>query len=301
MTEFSLDWKNPDDWGYMRFDLSHFALSLSYFVLIIVAVILFLKFQYSSKIFKIAFLLGSFIRGLYFLIEPFVKEEIVVMPYSLFFFLNTISTFLFFACYFSLLFFWEKILLSHIKTENFKMKVFRKRLRLVLIVLFIGFLCALVILYSLDLATDDRDSYEDSQSPSNNTYETCILLFASSMYIIVSFGFFGYGYFIFRKSFSNKVDLGIKVAYQRNDVLRKLSTITTFCMSCFFLRAAVTLWSVIQPDINWNWWLDIVYYSSLEVVPLVAMLFSYIDEEHATLLSQRDHSHDNIKSPLIKK
>jgi len=143
----------------------------------------------------------------------------------------------------------------------------------------------LFVFYVLDFVDGDYSSTNDQRIASPvSLYEHSVIILASVMYIVVSLGFFIYGYYVFRSASQDVEGLTSQRAFQRRHLLRKVGSITLFCMGCFIIRAALTMWSAFDPDINWVWWLDLVYYTCLEVIPLSVMLGAYVDKKSSSYL-----------------
>jgi len=114
------------------------------------------------------------------------------------------------------------------------------------------------------------------------------------MYVIVSVGFFMYSYFTFRYLYYENMGLDVERTGDKKQLLRRVAIITLLSMACFNVRAAVTLFSVFYAALDWAWWLDGLYYFSLEVLPMLAMLGAYLEPK------KKHNSGLGVKSPLIR-
>jgi len=266
----SITWKDPKDWTYMDYDGVHFFLVTCYFILFGVGIFMFVRYQYNSNFFIATFMTGTLLRLLFFALQPFVMEGILVVGNSINFMLNTFPSFCFFSAYMMLLFFWGEIYRTS-DEKGLSDKIWR-----FFVVLNCLMYLTVVTLFILDLAINGVDT-RSSKVPSPQTaYEQSVMIFAGIMYAAVSIGFFVYGYYTFRYGYYDNAGLPIKRSVERKKLLRKVGTITLVAMTCFLVRSAVTMWAVFDPDLDWWWWLDGVYYFFLEVIPVLLMLGAYV-------------------------
>jgi len=298
MTTFaSISWKPAHDWVNLRYDISHFVLAGFYFALLVLAVVMFLRFLYFSAWFKAAFIIGISLRLISFVMAPFVQEEILVLANSINFFIMTIPAFFLFSAYIIVLFFWGEIY----KEE--KQNLVEGKMKIAVIVINVFMFTVLFVLYLLDILKEPghftTNSASKTASPSS-AYEIVIQIFAAALYVLVSFAFFVYGYYIFQKADkSNQANqsgnnLIVEGFSKRRRLRRKIGFIAVSVMATFFMRAGFTLANIFSSDIGSVWWLDLVYYSLLEISPLILMLGTFVDPKKR---KKKDKS--TITSPLI--
>ncbi|KAL6070856.1 Soluble NSF attachment protein alpha isoform [Balamuthia mandrillaris] len=67
-----------------------------------------------QKIFHVMLFLGSFIRGLFFALQPFIREGKMTCPNQVNIMLNSLPSFFFFSTYILLLFFWVELIYTTI-------------------------------------------------------------------------------------------------------------------------------------------------------------------------------------------
>eukprot|EP01116_Phalansterium_solitarium_P002253 TRINITY_DN12141_c0_g1_i1.p1 TRINITY_DN12141_c0_g1~~TRINITY_DN12141_c0_g1_i1.p1 ORF type:complete len:283 (-),score=72.27 TRINITY_DN12141_c0_g1_i1:7-855(-) len=279
MTYISFSWIDPSQWSELAYDIVHFLLCLCYIGLFLVSVYMFRYFRYQSSYFKAIFLLGVFVRVIYFLSLPLIRESVLVISQPVEFVINTLPAFIFFSAYMLLLMFW---------VELYHVQKISSAIQLTLVATNVVMYAAVVALYGLDFHSL-RDTPPDSAiSP----FENAVLILILSLYVLFSIGFFAYGYYSF------KYGRGASVQFRsglRRRIMRKIGFITLVCMAAFLLRAGMVLWNVLQPALFGDrWWIDAIYYVVLEVVPTCLMLGAYLEPAAAEKQRVRDET-----SPLI--
>jgi len=242
----------------------------------------------------IAFFAGTFWRLFYFAMQPFIVESIVSVADTIRFIINSFPSFFFFSAYMIILFFWGEIygtsdsVLQRGTNDSYQPQRSSKKMYILFIAFNILMYVTVVTLYLLNFFLA-----RDLSNPNSFTiYEKCILLFAASMYFLTTIGFFGYGYYTFR--FASKVEVRRPLA--RNKLLTRVGTVTLFSMACFMVRGGITIWGVVDPGLQWYWWVDGVYYLFLEVIPVLLMLGAYVQPKKKKLFQVRS----SLTSPLIQ-
>jgi hypothetical protein len=105
----------------------------------------------------------------------------------------------------------------------------------------------------------------DIQTP----FQRAIWFFDAGLYVLSALGFLLYGgRFYFKFSRERKPLL----AKMRQTVLPKVKYLTLMLSLCFLIRGGMTLSNGISNWTNGLWWIDLVYYALLEVIPIVLML-----------------------------
>eukprot|EP01125_Pyxidicula_operculata_P015390 TRINITY_DN5216_c0_g1_i2.p1 TRINITY_DN5216_c0_g1~~TRINITY_DN5216_c0_g1_i2.p1 ORF type:complete len:182 (+),score=5.67 TRINITY_DN5216_c0_g1_i2:150-695(+) len=137
---------------------------------------------------------------------------------------------------------------------------------------------------SIGLMIGDLVIYQDltnQQVPSpTNILQTVLFVFDGSVYLLASLGFIVYGgRFYYRFAVGKHRPL---LGKTRQDILPRVKTLTLLCGLCFTIRGTLTLWDTLA---DWPaavfWWVDIVYYTTLEILPLVSMLFIFRPNKQA--------------------
>lgn len=283
-------WKHPSNWKYVRYDSFHFVLVFVYIVVMVVGTFMFAKYHYHSKIFKIMMLLGIAVRFIFFAMQPFIIEDILMISNSINVALNALPSFFFFSAYIMILFFWMQIYKTN---QPHKIKTIDRRVLLFLIISNSIMYGTVIILISLDFVFGGGLNVSDhSGVPSaTNKYETGLFSLAAVLYITVSIGFFFYGYYAFRYVYYENMEVSLQRLEQRKKLLRKVALITLVCMSCFVLRAGITLLALFYAKLDAGWWLDGIYYIGLEVIPIIMMLRAYYPPKSKGI---------GVTSPLIR-
>jgi len=274
----SFHWKDPHEWEYLRYDSAHMFLVLCYIVMFFMALYMFQKFRYTSKVFIATFLTGTFLRMLSFAVQPFIHEGIIIVASSLNFMLSATPSFLYFSSYTFLLLFWWQIFSRESQTRE----KYRRRIYLYSIIMNLIMYTVLITLYILDLVIGRGTNEHSSNKPGapSSSFETAVQIFDGSLYISVSVGFFIYGYFNFRLAFYAHVATPLKHSTQRKKLLRKVGTITLVCMGTFLIRSSLVIWSALYNSTYSWWWVDAVYYLILEIIPGLLMLNAYLEPKN---------------------
>lgn len=268
-------WKNPSTWQYMKYDAIHFLLAITYAILLITALVMLSKFHYNSKAFVATFVAGTTLRMVFFATQPFIREGIFRLPNAINFMLGTLPSFFFFSTYMMMLFFWGEIFRTN---ESFRRRGLGRRVWMTFGALNSTMYSIVVLLFVVDLVQSSKTGQAWSPvSTPLSIYEQGVQVLAAAMYLAVSVGFFIYAYSTFRIAHQRNDSSLLVHSQERRKLLRRVGTITLFCMSAFLARAAMTLWTVFDTHMDWWWWLDGAYYSLLEVVPAISMLFVYVE------------------------
>lgn len=250
-------------------DISHLVLGALY--LIVLGASIYMRLQKTQNLrllwqitFFIGLVAGILMRAVWCFLQPFVLEEMIAVPNLVNLLMQTIPSFLFFSCYLIILFLWAEI--YHTIHSPGSVDILRLR------PIYFGtqgFMYAVVIVLELV----DRFAYPNMgpcPKPDIHTpMQRAIWFFDASLYLISALGFLIYGgrfYFTFSR------DRKPLLAKMRNTVLPKVKYLTIMLSICFLIRGGMTLSNGITNWTNSLWWIDLVYYAVLEVLPIVLML-----------------------------
>lgn len=269
-------------------DASHFLLSCTYVIIGIITIYLRFGTQYSNqklhrglwqKTFTIGLLVGIIcmkifytnflnlkkVRSISFFLQPFNSAEIVLIPNSIIFIIVSLPSFLFLSCYMIILFLWAEIYHdingADTSNNNNKISIFYFSIQTIIYIV-------VIILFIIDLNLNLH--LRKNQVSASSIYQTVILLIDASLYIATALGFLVYGISFYLKFNEAKDILFAKI---RLTILPKVKYFTILCSFCFLTRGALTFWSAFQ---NWSdayWWIDFTYYLTLEILPIILMLF----------------------------
>lgn len=123
------------------------------------------------------------------------------------------------------------------------------------------------VLVSFDwISSPDFATSRSSLLNSHTQLETMFFFYICILYALTAISFVVFGA-LFTRLFAKSPALlaRTKVIYPR------VKRLTILCVICFAVRTFVSMYDLLSPLPSW-WWLDGVYYSSLEIVPLFSML-----------------------------
>jgi THH1/TOM1/TOM3 domain len=262
-------WQPFSDWKNEEYDVVHFLLAIAYLAMMLYASFMFYRYQYHSKLFMGTFAAGASLRMVFFFLSPFIKENVLRMANSLTFLMNTLPSVLLLSTYMSIIFFWGQLY----RSEASVLVIARQPNYFSLAVNVLMYL-AVAVLYALDIAFFPKMHAADVAKP-HTPYEEATQLFVAGMYVSVSVGFFLFGWFTYRKTWQENYGLQPHRTRFRRSLLNRVGKVTLICMSAFVVRAAITTWSAFV-DISLYWWVDPLYYTVLELVPMFLILNAYL-------------------------
>eukprot|EP01114_Cavostelium_apophysatum_P001539 TRINITY_DN11338_c0_g1_i1.p1 TRINITY_DN11338_c0_g1~~TRINITY_DN11338_c0_g1_i1.p1 ORF type:complete len:307 (+),score=63.77 TRINITY_DN11338_c0_g1_i1:128-1048(+) len=282
------NWKGPSQWKNVRYDVFHFVMVFIYFVLLIIAIVMFKKYHYNSRTFKVMLILGTVVRMFFFLMQPFIIEGILRISNAFNVFFNSLPSFFYFSAYIMILFFWMQIYKTNMPH---KLKTVDRAIWVPYVTFNLVMYGIAIILYTLDFLVGGGVTARDYSSvpQAQNKYEVGVFCMTASLYIVVSVGFFFYGYCAVRHVYYENVEVALQRIEERRALLRRVAVITLICMACFVCRAIITLLALFDKSMNFDWYLDGIYYCGLEVVPLLMMLRAYSPTKKKS----------GVRSPLI--
>jgi len=250
-----------------KYDVVHFVLSGLYLILFLICFTIVVRLVSKGnwnlrwqKFFHPVLMLGCLIRATFFILQPFLMENVIKVSNQTNVVLNTFPSFLFFSNYLIILFLWAEI--YHYAHDASRVGI--ERLKPIFLIMTLSMYSVVALLYALDYLIYKRD-YK-SVAWTTNLIEGCIYIFGVSIYAFTSIGFILYGIGIRFKVSSMPV-----YTTTRRQVLRKVQTISMLVSLAFITRSAIIALGVFY-NLSSYWWFDGVYFSVLELVPLVMML-----------------------------
>jgi len=247
----------------IEYDISHFVLSALYIVVIVLAILWRIRKahqNYWQKFFAIFLLTGAVSRLVFFAIQPFVYEGAVPrLDPKLNIYLNTIPTFPILSCYVVVLFLWAELYHSDSDSPPNTRKYFGFVMSAIYFVLVALIVCDFILMPVLP---------QEKIPLATTLLETIIFTYTGALYIAVSIGFALYGYRFYVR-FSDVPSLMGVVKFE---LLPRVKLLASLCVVIFTIRGACVIWDTYSPwPAEW-WWVDLVYYTLLEVVPIILML-----------------------------
>lgn len=223
-------------------------------------------------------IVGAITRIAYFALIVAVREDWVDVDHVLLYALIDVPTLFFLTSYSIILFYWAE--LYHSKRKS---KVFTEE-RLLIICLLVNALAYMIVatllwidlfIYSDD--AEDENSSIDGAEPLNWA-EININAIITAFYVTFSIAYLVYGW----KAVSLFKQVPA-VTPERRAVLRRLTVMVVVVPICFILRAPVAVigsfWSFSG---HWDWF-DLPYYSLLEIVPLLVMMYVLMYKPQSTM------------------
>jgi len=217
--------------------------------------------QLWQRTFMIMLLLGTVTRCIFFALQPFIVWELIVVLNFINVCLNVVPSFFFFSCYLIILFLWAEIYHSAYGTGKHISKL-RPIYFTVVIVMYL----TVIIILILDWLIYRPISVKVIPDPST-PLEKGLFVFDAGLYLATALGFCIYGGSFYMKF----VRGGPLLTKMRETVLPKVKILTILCTLCFMARALLTIISMFARLDEWIW-LDLVYYVSMEFIPLILML-----------------------------
>jgi len=264
-------WDDFDAYTYANFFLGIF-----YGALLLIGIIMYIvsfKKQFHSTSFILFFVLGVSVRGIAFVVEPFVVQRSLIVPNAVNFLLTTISAFFLFSTYLVLLSLWgETYSDSYGPKDNLPLtspKAGPITLRKVTFVVNVLMYVVAAILYGLDFHAQGLGT-DDDFSVATTLYEYAIFIFVCVMYIVITAAFFVYGYIVYRNNFYARGALGRSEGQKKT--LRTLGTFGIICIACFAVRSLLVALQLRYKEIADAPGSIVTYYVCLEIFPLVLML-----------------------------
>ncbi|KAH3767855.1 hypothetical protein Pelo_264 [Pelomyxa schiedti] len=195
-------------------------------------------------------LAGSALRTVFFVMQIMLTENVVNLAASINFMLDTFPSIIFFSAYLVLLLLW------------FAPYPFVKKM-------FVIFNAALYlvafIIYSWDVMQNDLWAGAGDIPTKYTVAESVLHWVLSAMYIAVSCSFLIYSYLLFKKYKKGELRM-----YHGKTAI---SSIAMVCMAIFLVRSVLMVFDSFF-DFLEQWWVQPVYYTLMEVVPLVLMIIA---------------------------
>ncbi|KAL6070854.1 hypothetical protein QOT17_006607 [Balamuthia mandrillaris] len=230
--------------------------------------------------------LGSFIRGLFFALQPFIREGKMTCPNQVNIMLNSLPSFFFFSTYILLLFFWVELIYTTIiqkdrgytslisppmpPKKGVQLKLFRTLYLFIVAVLF----TIAVVLYIVDMTV--YSMIHTDVALLQTKVEKSIWLVQVAVGGGTGIGFLISGIVLSSRLIQKGESWRLMSRVKRN-LLKKVSLISAICTIGFTLRAVVELNAVIMPrTFAVVWWITLLYFVVLEIVPLVLILMTLI-------------------------
>jgi len=276
------------DWHNIKYDAAHFVLAFLYAVMFLLSVACWALFYFSShlrlnwqKIFHPFLMAGTLSRMGFFLLQPFIMEGNLELPNRVNNILDSLPSFFFFTDYLIILFLWAEV-------YHFREGLQLKRLGVVFALVNVAMYMGLVLLYTLDVTISKRVYTAASEDIS--TIEKVIQGYLATIYLSTSLGYLSYGLMIYLKLSASQTTPKGRWA------VRKIQLLASIISVCFLIRAILVVLDIFQVDLSVHWWLDLVYYASLECLPLLLMIVILHatrepkrPEHHAALINEKQH------------
>jgi len=229
------------------------------------------------------FFIGALMRVAAFILQALIYEGRVPIDNATNFQILYVPSFLFFATYLIILFRWANIYHNSYEISSVKVRYLQKLLFWIIVIMF-------SILFGLCIFDEVESNKTDNVPTIEDKSELAIVIYCIFLYISTSLGFVFYG-----------LCLSIKIAKMpvRSPTLvlhcERIQRFTTLVCFAFMVRSAFLIYFTIDQSViaGW-WWFDIAYYSCLEVLPLIVMLY---------VLKMANRKADNTESavaPLIR-
>jgi hypothetical protein len=233
--------------------------------------------------FNTVLLIGVLLRGVFFFMEPFVWNDDVDLSHwhNVFFVLNTLPTILFFTCYLVLLFLWIVIFHSKLAPAATRQGVeistggFRN-----------AFILINACMYSFMFALFGVDYFETTRNPSSangilTPSEEIVVLGCAVIYVGLAVSFVVYG-LLFWITLRR-----LRLSALRRAIMQKVGRLTALVAICFTTRTIMIIVAAVSTLLD-EWYLDVVYYGILELIPLGLTLL--ILQTHIGVRSPSGHA-----------
>ncbi|PRP88145.1 hypothetical protein PROFUN_04236 [Planoprotostelium fungivorum] len=309
---------------FTKYDTVHFILAASYIGLSCLSAVLFIRLLRTpsltfswQRIFHPILGLGSFVRAVFFVLQPFVVTCILDLDQWINNFLNVIASFFFVCCYLILLFLWVEI--YHKAAWKARSARYFKPLFLgIVVTIFI----VLFILQGLDriMRHGQREETWMKQYPIfTGEYQIAIVFFLVLLYISIGIGepharkyaegsgFLVYGVMVWR-AVTTRSSAGPST---RRQIKQKIVSLTVIINICFMIRAALIIFEIQevityglqQPKNMTAWYWDAPLYLILEVVSLLGILWILRSapkkREESTSSPNHSNTTPNETTPLV--
>lgn len=285
---------------HVEFDVTHLLLASSYFALAIATCFFMVKaLRIGSdhnaiwhRLFYPLLFVGAFARGVYYVLEVLVREHIMKLPNWVNYELSTYPAFIFFSCYFIIVFRWIEIYHTFLENNlpDNTSSISPDKLRSIFYLTNIFMYMIVLLLTALDFIFGESATKQSTILPTDITpYELALLLLDSLMYVVITLLFLWYG---------GRVCLTLQLTpvmdpHARKKLLLRLRMLSILCSLCFMVRAGIVMWSL-NHDISAHWWVEPLYFLTLEILPLVIMLrmLHVNPRKHSVSLPYTGHSQD---------
>jgi len=273
----------------LKYTITHFILGVFYGIIFVLCIIwrptasksdAQRKNRFWRDLFTFLLLNGALIRGIWQVSQPFWYSYYINLPPTINIYFNVIPSFFFMGNYLLILFFWMEVYYSYgtnlVDLKNWFMTIFG----------FVFLIITFLILFDIWYYPVPRHQKVPRFNESFTRH--FMINFLGCCYLIISVCFLYYGirlYWRFRKVKQREL-----IHRVRSIILPRVKILTSLCWSCFILRSALVIWNATAdfysvtgqvdpwPD-DWYWWIDIVYYTLLELMPLFFMLLIFKSPE----------------------
>lgn len=277
------------------------SLYLLLFVLIMSIWFFRLQKDFNCNAFVGTFAVGVLLRGISFLIIALNSHYTWCIQISLEFVISTAPSFLLFTAFMYILVLWGETY-----KESYEWKTnFDRKFRWTVVVAISCMYILSSVLFILDFETNKSGSKSNSNSPKKcdfgeiayGQYQTAILIFISTLYVATTFGFFIYGYCIFKNNYGKNV-FGRTPQTMR---LRQIGVIGSIICLCFIIRAFLTSLQLYHKSIGSNPWSILPYFLVLDIFPLNLMVYFVYTIKQKIKMDFFNSSGipGNMKSPLL--
>lgn len=272
----------------LTYDVVNQLLAYLYLTVFSVAAMLTMRLRQASwwppswqKIFHSIILVGSFVRFLFFALQPWIREDEFTMSNSVNIVLNSFPSVLFFTTYLLLLFFWAELMrVSHSPAHQANARPSTVGTRPYYLTLATITLAIAVVLYIIDNAMyGDRTS---NISHISTPVEHVIWFYLVFLAFLTVMGFVYFGFRMIRMvlfmghSSSDTMIPWKSLSQPRRTILIKVAVISTVCTITFLCRAIADTMATISTFSGLfarSWWINLGYFLVLEVLPLILILY----------------------------
>eukprot|EP01091_Cochliopodium_minus_P013185 TRINITY_DN4183_c0_g1_i2.p1 TRINITY_DN4183_c0_g1~~TRINITY_DN4183_c0_g1_i2.p1 ORF type:complete len:291 (-),score=26.49 TRINITY_DN4183_c0_g1_i2:47-919(-) len=256
------------------YDYTHFYLAGLYFLLFVIDSIIFLRSSWKGnlkenwkKFFHIFLLSGCSLRCGFFYLQPFVREGYIQLVNRENSILNLFPSYFFFSNYLIILVLWAEIIYYPENTIGQKPTInkFRNHLIFFQVLMYIFAIVLFLLYFTISSNSSINVPYDAT------IYEILTSAFIGVIYVTFCFCYLFFGVKSVNYLHSNMDKAKGKEKEKISHVIRKVLSIVCLISSCFFLRSILVfenMW------INFSAipYFDAVYYTVMEVVPLLLML-----------------------------
>jgi len=287
----------------VRFTVTHFIMGIFYGIVFVLCVKWRIrpyneneppKNRFWRDWFTFLLLNGALTRGIWSVSQPFWYSGYITWPSTINIYFNVIPSFLFMGNYLLILFFWMEVYYSY-GTNMVDLKNF-------FIVLFGSMCLFLTVLILFDIWFYPVPAFFSERVPRFNKSVSRLLMinFVGACYVVISISFLYYGirlYWRFRSVQQRELIHKVRAV-----ILPRVKILTGLCWSCFIIRGALVIWNATSDFFSTNgkgwpdeifWWVDFIYYSLLEIMPLFFMLLIFKSPGEKESSSIKIYSQDN--------